>query len=131
LSNGRLFYGHTTQSEPAGNTRELTPANGPADMFNAVTDPPMNTALVGLVWTSTLSSRTLLETRLGYTTIGQTLAIPGNRIDPKSLGLDTGPLDEADLGIPAVYLGSFGYIGGVGGYPISTNPTFAVHLLTA
>src|SRR5947207_827968 len=131
LVNGRLFYGHTTQSGPAGNTGELTPANGPADMFNTVTDPPMNTALVGLVWNSTLSSRTLLETRLGYTTIGQTLAIPGNRIDPKSLGLDTGPLDEADLGIPAVYLGSFGYIGGVGGYPISTNPTSSWSVSTA
>src|SRR5947208_3106089 len=123
LVNGRLFYGHTYQSGPAGNSGELTPANGPADMFNTVIDPPMNTALVGLVWNSTLSSKTLLETRVGYTTIGQTLAIPGNKIDPKSLGLDTGPLDAADLGIPSVYLASFGYIGGVGGYPISTNPT--------
>ena len=123
LVNGRLFYGHTYQSGPAGNTGELTPANGPADMFNTVIDPPQQTALVGLVWNSTLSSKTLLETRMGYTTIGQTLAIPGNKIDPKSLGLDTGPLDAADLGVPAVYLASFGYIGGVGGYPISTNPT--------
>jgi hypothetical protein len=102
---------------------EITPANGPADMFNTVIDPPQNTALVGLVWNSTLSPHTLLETRMGYTTIGQTLAIPGNTIDPKSLGLNTGPLDTADLGVPAVYLGYFGYIGGVGGYPISTNPT--------
>ncbi len=123
LVNGRVFYGHTYQSGPAGNTGELTPANGPADMFNTVIDPPQQTALVGFVWNATLSSKTLLETRLGYNRIGQTLAIPGNRIDPKSLGLDTGPLDAADLGIPAVYLASFGYIGGVGGYPISTNPT--------
>jgi hypothetical protein len=131
LVNGRLFYGHTYQSGPAFNSGELTPADGPADMFNTVIDPPMNTALVGLVWNSTLSSKTLLETRMGYTTIGQTLATPGNKIDPKSLGLDTGPLDAADLGIPAVYLGSFGYIGGVGGYPISTNPTSSWSVSTA
>jgi hypothetical protein len=129
--NGRIFYGHTYQSGPALNTGWVTPANGPADMFNTVIDPPMNTALVGLVWNSTLSSKTLLETRIGYTTIGQTLAIPGNTIDPKSLGLDTGPLDAADLGIPTVYLGSFGYIGGVGGYPISTNPTSSWSVSTA
>src|SRR5438876_7807097 len=91
----------------------------------------MNTALVGLVWNSTLSSKTLLETRIGYTTIGQTLATPGNTIDPRSLGLDTGPLDAADLGIPAIYLGSFGYIGGVSGYPISTNPTSSWSVSTA
>jgi hypothetical protein len=131
LINGRVFYGHTVQSGPAGNTGELTPANGPADMFNTVIDPPQQTALVGLVWNSTLSSKTLLETRMGYTTIGQTLATPGNKIDPKSLGLNTGPLDPADLGIPAVYLASFGYIGGVGGYPISTNPTSSWSVSTA
>jgi hypothetical protein len=131
LINGRLFYGHTIQSGPAGNTGELTPANGPADMFNTAIDPPQQTALVGLVWNSTLSPKTLLETRMGYTTIGQTLATPGNKIDPRSLGLDTGPLDAADLGVPAVYLSSFGYIGGVGVYPISTNPTSSWSVSTA
>jgi hypothetical protein len=131
LVNGRFFYGYTNQSAPAGNVGELTPANGPADMFNTVINPPQNTALFGLVWNSTLSSHTLLETRMGYTTIGQTLDIPGNKIDPKTLGLDTGPLDPADLGIPAVYLGYFGYIGGVGGYPISTNPTSSWSVSTA
>jgi hypothetical protein len=125
LVNGRLFYGHTNQSAPADNTGELVPPSsvGPADMFNTVIDPPMNTALIGFVWNSTISAHTLLETRFGYSTISQTLATPGNKIDPKSLGLDTGPLDPADFGIPAVYLGNFGYIGGVGVYPISTNPT--------
>jgi len=125
LVNGRFFYGYTNQSAPAGNTGEIVPpaSAGPADMFNTVISPPQKTALVGFVWNSTLSSSTLLETRVGYNTIGQTLDVPNNKIDPKSLGLDTGPLDPADLGVPAVYLGYFGYIGGVGGYPISTNPT--------
>src|SRR5262245_47555580 len=125
LVNGRVFYGYTNQSAPAGNTGEIVPpaSAGPADMFNTVISPAQKTALFGLVWNSTLSSRTLLETRMGYNTIGQTLDAANNKIDPKSLGLDTGPLDPADLGVPAVYLGYFGYIGGVGGYPISTNPT--------
>jgi len=125
LVNGRFFYGYTNQSAPAGNTGEIVPpaSAGPADMFNTVISPPQKTALVGLVWNSTISSNTLLETRMGYNTIGQTLAVAGNTVDPKSLGLNTGPLDAADMGVPAVYLGYFGYIGGVGGYPISTNPT--------
>jgi hypothetical protein len=131
LVNGRFFYGYTNQSAPALNTGFVTPANGPADMFNTVINPAQNTALFGLVWNSTISSHTLLETRMGYTTIGQTLDIPGNKIDPKTLGLDTGPLDPADLGIPTVYLGYFGYIGGVGGYPISTNPTSSWSVSTA
>jgi hypothetical protein len=125
LVNGRFFYGYTNQSAPAGNVGEIVPpaSAGPADMFNTVISPPQKTALLGFVWNSTLSSRTLLETRMGYNTIGQTLDAANNKIDPKSLGLDTGPLDPADLGVPQVYLGYFGYIGGVGGYPISTNPT--------
>ena len=125
LINGRFFYGYTNQSAPAGNTGEIVPpaSVGPADMFNTVIAPPQKTALLGLVWNSTISSHTLLETRMGYNTIGQTLAVSGNNIDPASLGLNTGPLDAADMGVPAVYLGYFGYIGGVGGYPISTNPT--------
>src|SRR5947207_5505346 len=133
LINGRFFYGYTNQSAPAGNTGEIVPpaSVGPADMFNTVIDPPQKTALIGLVWNSTLSSHTLLETRMGYNTIGQTLAVSGNKVDPKSLGLDTGPLDPADLGVPAVYLGYFGYIGGVGGYPISTNPTSSWSVSTA
>src|SRR5947207_874063 len=125
LVNGRFFYGYSNQSAPAGNTGEIVPPSsvGPADMFNTFINPPQNTALFGLVWNSTISSHTLLETRMGYNTIGQTLDPKNNKIDPKTLGLDTGPLDPADLGVPAVYLGYFGYIGGVGGYPISTNPT--------
>jgi hypothetical protein len=124
LVNGRFFYGYTNQSAPAGNTGEIVPPSsaGPPDMFNTIINPAQKTALFGLVWNSTISAHTLLETRMGYNTIGQTLDV-NNKIDPKTLGLDTGPLDPADLGVPAVYLGYFGYIGGVGPYPISTNPT--------
>jgi hypothetical protein len=48
-----------------------------------------------------------------------------NKIDPKSLGVDTGPLTSGDFGVPYVYLlglGYGGYIGGVQGYPITTRP---------
>lgn len=117
---GRYFFGQSFQSAPAF-VGELTPANGPVDMFNSVTDPT-RAQLAGAVWTSTLSTRSILEVRLGYNRFSQTIAI-NNDVDPKSLGLDTGPLDAADFGVPAVYMGSFGYIGGVGGYPITTSPT--------
>ena len=120
LLNGRFFFGNSFQSAPA-TVGELTPANGPADMFNSVTNPT-RVALVGFVWNATLSSGTLLETRFGYNRISQTIDV-NNKIDPASLGINTGPLDATDFGVPAVNLGSFGYIGGVGGYPITTSPT--------
>jgi hypothetical protein len=90
-------------------------------MFNSVTDPT-RIALVGFVWNSTLSSRSLLQVRFGYNRMSQTIDV-NNKIDPASLGLNTGPLDPIDFGVPAVTLGPFGYIGGVGGYPITTSPT--------
>ena len=120
LINGRFFFGNSYQSAPAF-VGELTPANGPADMFNSVTDPT-RVALVGAVWNSTLSDKSLLQVRFGYNRISQTIDV-NNKIDPASLGLNTGPLDAADFGVPAVTLGTFGYIGGVGGYPITTAPT--------
>ena len=40
----------------------------------------------------------------------------------RALGINTGPLDPADLGVPGVTT-PFGHIGGVGGYPITTKPT--------
>jgi hypothetical protein len=120
LVNGRLFYGRSFQSAPAF-VGELTPANGPQDMFNSVTDPTA-IALVGFVWNSTLSSRSLLQVRFGYNRMSQTIDV-NNKIDPASLGMNTGPLDPEDFGVPQVALGTFGYIGGVGGYPITTAPT--------
>lgn len=122
LINGRIFYGRSFQSAPAF-VGELTPAAGvgPTDMFNSVTNPTAGT-LMGLVWNSTLSTTTFLETRFGFDRISQTIGI-NNNVDPRSLGLDTGPLDQADFGVPAVYMGTFGSIGGVAGYPITTAPT--------
>jgi len=113
LINGRFFFGNSFQSAPA-TVGELTPANGPADMFNSVTDPT-RVALVGFVWNSTLSDRSLLQVRFGYNRISQTIDV-NNKIDPASLGLNTGPLDAADYGVPALTLGTFGYIGGIAGY---------------
>ncbi len=128
LINGRVFYGSSFQSAPAF-VGELTPASGPNDMFNSVTDPT-RVALVGFVWNSTRSDRTLLETRFGFNYISQTIGV-NNSIDPASLGLNTGPLDAADYGVPGVYLGSFGSIGGVAGYPITTAPTTTTEISSA
>ena len=120
LINGRVFYGRNFQSAPAGNSGEIVPPNGPVDMFNSVTDPTV-ASLAGFVWNSTLSDRTLLETRVGFNLFSQTIE-PNNKIDPQSLGINTGPLDAEDLGVPGVTT-PFGHIGGVGGYPITTKPT--------
>src|SRR5262249_10435079 len=86
----------------------------------SVTDPTV-ASLVGVVWNSTLSSQTLLETRFGFNLFSQTIE-PNNKIDPNSLGINTGPLDAADLGVPGVTT-PFGHIGGIAGYPITTKPT--------
>ncbi len=102
LVNGRFFFGNSYQSAPA-TVGELTPANGPADMFNSVTDPT-RVALVGFVWNSTVSERSLLQVRFGYNRISQTIDV-NNKVDPASLGLNTGPLDATDFGVPAVTLG--------------------------
>src|SRR4051812_13412547 len=120
LVNGRFFFGNSYQSAPAF-VGELTPANGPQDMFNSVTDPT-RIALAGFVWNSTLSNQSFLQVRFGYNRMSQTIDV-NNKVDPQSLGLNTGPLDPIDFGVPAVTLGPFGYIGGVGGYPITTSPT--------
>ena len=117
----RYFFGTSDQSAPAF-VGTLNPAgDNPADMFNSVAKPS-RVHIAGLIWNSTLSPSTILETRFGYSSFGQVLGI-NNKIDPKSLGLDTGPLDPLDFGVPAIYYFSyFGYIGGVGGYPITTDP---------
>ena len=114
----RGMYGRSHQSVSAF-SGTVAPLDQP-DLFNSVTDPRV--WLVGATWTANLSSNKVLETRVGYNSFSQTIGI-NNQIDPKSLGIDTGPLDPQDFGVPAVYyLGSFGYIGGIGGYPITTAP---------
>ena len=80
--------------------------------------------MAGVSWTSNFGTNKILESRLGFTRFAQLLGIQ-NKIDPKSLGVDTGPLSPADFGVPYVYLlplGYGGYIGGVQGYPITTRP---------
>ena len=125
--NGRFFWGSSFQS--AAQNGQLTPANGPRDLFNTVTNPT-RVALVGAVWNATLSPHALIETRLGYNRISLTLDV-NNKIDPTSLGINTGALDPADFGVPFVTLGNFGAIGGAGTNPQSTTPTETWDVSTA
>jgi hypothetical protein len=117
----RYIFGDSVQSAPpfAG----LPPAsNYPVDLFNSVADS--RAQMIGASWTWNLANNKVLESRLGYTRFSQILGV-NNKIDPKSLGVDTGPLSSADFGVPYVSLyplGYGGYIGGVQGYPISTRP---------
>jgi hypothetical protein len=118
---GRYIFGDSLQSGPpfAG----LPPGPGhPADLFNSVA--PSRAQLAGLSLTTNFGTNKLLESRVGFTRFAQLLGI-NNKVDPKSLGLDTGPLSPTDFGVPYVYLtrlGYGGYIGGVQGYPITTRP---------
>jgi hypothetical protein len=117
----RYILGDSFQSAPpfAG----LPPAPGnPPDLFNSVA--PSRAQMAGVSWTSNFGNNKILESRLGFTRFAQLLGI-NNKIDPASLGVDTGPLSPADFGVPYVYLlplGYGGYIGGVQGYPITTRP---------
>ncbi len=117
----RYIFGDSLQSGPpfAG----LPPAPGfPQDLFNSVA--PSRAQMAGVSWTWNIGSNKILESRLGFTRFSQILDV-GNKIDPQSLGIDTGPLSPADFGVPYVYmyhLGYGGYIGGVQGYPITTRP---------
>jgi hypothetical protein len=117
----RYIFGDSLQNGPpfAG----LPPNEGLApDMFNSVA--PSRAQMAGVSWIWNMGSNKILESRVGFTRFSQILGI-GNKIDPQSLGIDTGPLSPADFGVPYVYmyhLGYGGYIGGVQGYPISTRP---------
>jgi hypothetical protein len=117
----RYIFGDSFQSSPpfAG----LPPAPGqPPDLFNSVA--PSRAQMAGVSETWNIGNNKILESRLGYTRFAQLLGI-GNHIDPKSLGIDTGPLTPLDFGVPYVYmyhLAYGGYIGGVQGYPLITRP---------
>jgi hypothetical protein len=116
----RYIFGDSLQSAPpfAG----LPAAGSHPDLFNSAA--PTRTQLAGLSWTLNMGNNKVLESRLGYTRFSQILGV-NNKIDPKSLGIDTGPLNSADFGVPYVYmyhLGYGGYIGGVQGYPLVTTP---------
>ena len=74
---------------------------------------------------------TVLESRFGYQRFSQRIGI-NNNIDPNALGLNTGPLgagpqDKENFEVPTLYGYSFGnttygFVGGVQGYPIVTRP---------
>ena len=117
----RYIFGDSFQSGPpfAG-----LPAGGsnPASLFNSIA--PSRAQMAGVSWTWNIGNNRILESRLGFTRFSQLIDV-NNKINPKSLGIDTGPLTPADFGVPYVYmyhLGYGGYIGGVQGYPLTTRP---------
>ena len=89
-------------------------------MFNSVTDP------TALRWSACveLDARrsTLLETRVGYNRFSQTIE-SNNKVDPRASASTPARSTPPTSACPRDYLGAFGYIGGVGGYPITTVPT--------
>jgi outer membrane receptor protein involved in Fe transport len=118
---GRYIFGDSLQSAPA---YAGLPAGGnnPSDLFNSIA--PSRTQMAGVSHTWSIGNNKILESRFGWQRFAQIITV-NNKIDPKSLGVDTGPLAAADLGVPYVYLynlGYGGYIGGVQGYPITTRP---------
>ena len=121
---GRYMFADSTQSAPLGGyTLPPAPGSGlPADAFNSIA--PTRVQLVGATWTYSIASNKILDVRFNWSRYSQILA-PNNHVDPKSLGIDTGPLNPADFGVPPVYASSitYGNPGGIQGYPLSTRPT--------
>ena len=121
---GRYMFADSTQSAPLGGyTLPPAPGSGLApDAFNSIA--PTRVQLVGATWTYSLASNKILDVRFNWSRYSQILA-PNNHVDPKSLGIDTGPLNPADFGVPPVYASSitYGNPGGIVGYPLSTRPT--------
>lgn len=119
---GRYMFADSLQSAPASGYQMVPPASaGPADMFNTIA--PTRVQMAGGTWTYVFSPNKFFDTRFNWTRYSQILDV-NNKIDPKKLGIDTGPLDPLDFGVPQVYsYASVGYIGGVVGYPLSTRPT--------
>src|SRR6266851_5646220 len=121
---GRYLFADSLQSAPLGGYT-IPPAPGSGlgpDGFNSIA--PTRVQVAGLGWTYTISANKILDVRFNWNRYAQILA-PNNKVDPKSLGVDTGPLDPADFGVPPVYASSVtaGNIGGIFGYPLSTRPT--------
>jgi len=121
---GRYMFADSTQSAPLGGyTLPPAPGSGlPRDAFNSVA--PTRVQLVGATWTYSLAANKILDVRFNWSRYSQILA-PNNKVDPKSLGIDTGPLNPADFGVPPVYASSitYGNPGGIVTYPLSTRPT--------
>jgi len=121
---GRYMFADSIQSAPLGGYT-LPPAPGSGlkpDAFNSIA--PTRVQMAGITWTYSISANKILDVRFNWSRYAQILA-PNNKVDPKSLGIDTGPLNPADFGVPPVYASSitYGNPGGIQGYPLSTRPT--------
>jgi hypothetical protein len=118
---GKYIFGDSLQSAPsAGSLPPAAPQ--PQDLFNSIA--PSRTQLAGVSYTWSIGNNKVLESRFGWNRFAQIIGV-NNSVDPKSLGVDTGPLSTTDFGVPYVYFGNFGYgssIGGVQTYPITTRP---------
>jgi hypothetical protein len=119
---GRYVFADSLQSAPASGYQMAPPSSaGPADMFNTIA--PTRVQMVGATWTYNMAANKIFESRFSWTRYSQILDV-NNKVDPKSLGIDTGPLDPLDFGVPPVYSSATaGNIGGIFGYPLSTRPT--------
>lgn len=121
---GRYTFADSTQSAPLGGyTLPPAPGSGLApDAFNSIA--PTRVQLAGLAWTYSMSPNKILDVRFNWSRYSQILA-PNNHVNPLDLGIDTGPLNPADFGVPPVYASSitYGNPGGIQGYPLSTRPT--------
>ncbi len=121
---GRYLYADSVQSGPAfGYT--IPPAKGSGlgtDGFNSIV--PTRVQFAGGNWIYDIAANKILDVRFSWSRFSQILA-PNNKVDPLSLGIDTGPLSPLDFGVPPVYASSvtYGNIGGIQGYPLSTRPT--------
>ncbi|MBI2677862.1 MAG: TonB-dependent receptor [Candidatus Koribacter versatilis] len=117
---GKYLFGDSANSSPAFAGTLPGGAGLPQDFYNSVA--PSRAQLAGINYSWTISPTKILESRIGWTRFSQIIDV-NNKIDPASLGINTGPLDPADFGVPAIYyMGYFGYVGGVLGYPITTRP---------
>jgi Carboxypeptidase regulatory-like domain len=121
---GRYMFADSTQSAPLGGYT-LPPAPGSglnANAFNSVA--PTRVQMLGATWTYSIAANKILDVRFNWSRYSQILA-PNNNVNPLSLGIDTGPLNPADFGVPPVYASSvtLGNPGGIQGYPLSTRPT--------
>lgn len=121
---GRYTFADSVQSAPLGGYT-LPPAPGSGlgpDAFNSIA--PTRVQLAGATWTYSIAANKILDVRFNWSRYAQILA-PNNRVNPLDLGIDTGPLNPADFGVPPVYASSvtYGNPGGIQGYPLSTRPT--------
>jgi len=121
---GRYLYADSVQSGPAfGYT--IPPAKGSGlstDGFNSIV--PTRVQFAGGNWIYNIAANKILDVRFSWSRFSQILA-PNNKVNPLDLGIDTGPLSPLDFGVPPVYASSvtYGNIGGIQGYPLSTRPT--------